>query len=88
MLNGDDRRDTAVAGATIAQRSADGSDERLPTARTLYGRLTAKGLDPAEAGNLTAFLNGLAPVSGGWDVDEIERLLFVCHLVDRGRLRS
>jgi hypothetical protein len=39
-------------------------------------------------GNLTAYLHGLAPVEGGWTVDEIERLLFVRHLVEHQRLTS
>ncbi len=78
----------ASAGATVAQRSADRSSRRQPTARATYRGLSIGGLSATEAGNLTAFLNGLAPVSGGWDVDEIERLLFVRHLVNLGRLRS
>jgi len=77
MLDANHRRDTPELSTGL-----------LPTARTLYGRLTARGFDPAEAGNLTAFLNGLAPVSVGWDVDEVERLLFVQNLVVRGRLQS
>ena len=46
------------------------------------------GMRPAEAGNLTAYLNGLTPVEDGWTISEVERLLFVRYLADRGRLRS
>jgi len=50
-----------------------------------YRDLGAKGLAPAEAGNLTAYLRGLRPVDHGWTVAEIDRLLFLRYLVDRGR---
>ena len=59
--------------------------ERRP-ARATYRLLGIKGLSPAEAGNLTAFLNGLEPVEGGWTIGQIERLLFLRHLASRGRL--
>jgi hypothetical protein len=45
--------------------------------------LAARGLAPAEAGNLTAFLHGLAPTTRGWTADEIERLLFLRYRVER-----
>ena len=48
----------------------------------------AQGFEPKEVGNLTALLYGLAPVECGWTVDEIERLLFVRHLVERQLIRS
>ena len=50
--------------------------------------LTGHGFEPTEAGNLTAYLLGLAPVETGWTVDEIERLMFVRHLVERRRIKS
>jgi hypothetical protein len=53
-----------------------------------YRDLGAKGLAPAEAGNLTAYLRGLRPVDQGWTVGEIDRLLFLRYLVDRGHLVS
>jgi hypothetical protein len=46
------------------------------------------GFRSDEAGNLTAYLQGLPPVDGGWAVGEIERLLFLRHLVERGDLGS
>lgn len=60
------------------------ADDLRATAR----RLVEHGLGPPEAANLTAYLYGLPPVAGGWTVDELERLLFVRHLVDTERLRS
>jgi hypothetical protein len=50
-----------------------------------YRDLGAKGLAPREAGNLTAYLRGLRPIDQGWTVAEIDRLLFLRYLVDRGR---
>jgi hypothetical protein len=51
-----------------------------------YRDLGARGLAPREAGNLTAYLRGLRPVDQGWTVAEINRLLFLRYLVERGRL--
>jgi len=44
------------------------------------------GLTDAEAGNLTAHLSGLHVAEQGWTLLEIERLLFVRSLVERGRI--
>jgi hypothetical protein len=53
-----------------------------------YRLLGSMGFHFDEAGNLTAYLHGLPPVKGGWAVGEIERLLFLRHLVERGDLGS
>ena len=58
------------------------------TVREASRYLTAQGFGPTEVGNLTAYAFGLDPAEGGWTVDEIERLLFVRHLVERQLLRS
>jgi hypothetical protein len=68
--------DTAIA----SRRRRHGS-----AALATYRDLGAKGLAPAEAGNLTAYLRGLRPVKQGWTVAEIDRILFLRYLVDRGR---
>jgi hypothetical protein len=70
--------------AVIASRHRPHGSAALAT----YRDLGAKGLAPAEAGNLTAYLRGLRPVDRGWTVAEIDRLLFLRYLVDRGRLES
>lgn len=44
------------------------------------------GLSIEQAGNLTAHLEGLRGVPGGWSVDEVERLCFVRWLVETGLL--
>ena len=56
--------------------------------RSLYQQLESLGLRSSEAGNVTAYLNGLAPVSGGWTIEEVERLLFVRYLDERRQLRA
>ncbi len=50
--------------------------------------LVAQGFTSTEAGNLAACLLGLARTDEGWRIDEIERLLFVHHLVAHRHLRS
>ena len=56
-------------------------------ARPTYRRLTMAGFTPAEAGNLTAHLSGLRSAVSPWTLREIESLLFVRDLVERGRLK-
>lgn len=71
------------AGDTVASLQAAAADIR---AASRY--LIAQGFEPTDAGNLTAQLHGLAPVEGGWTVEELERLLFVRHLVKCRHLKS
>jgi hypothetical protein len=76
-------RDTFIAAATAAEPTL----ARGPV-RSTYHRLRMVGLTPTEAGNLTAHLNGLRIADQGWTLHEIERLLFVRALVERGRIPS
>jgi hypothetical protein len=46
------------------------------------------GLTTDEAGNLTAHVTGLRIGDRPWTMTEIERLVFLRALVDRGRLES
>jgi hypothetical protein len=70
----------------------DGTPSKAPreqrTVRSTYQRLRMAGLSAAEAGNLTAHLNGLHVADHGWTLQEIERLLFIRALVDLGRIPS
>lgn len=59
---------------------------RLGTMEVDYGHLRARGLQATEAGNLTAYLHGLAPVESGWTLDEIKRLQFARWRVEHGCL--
>jgi hypothetical protein len=58
----------------------------MSAAFATYRDLGARGLTPTEAGNLTAYLQGLRPVDVGWTVAEIDHLLFLRHLVEGGLL--
>jgi hypothetical protein len=61
-----------------------GSEPRRRTARTTYVRWLHKGMTPREAGNLTAAGIGLRPVETGWTPVQIERVLWLRWLWERG----
>jgi hypothetical protein len=55
------------------------------SAAATYRQLVTRGLDPTEAANLTAFLNGLAVGPQPWAISEVSNLLFLRELVRTGR---
>jgi hypothetical protein len=55
----------------------------IPTIETVR-LLTLRGLEAAEAANLTAYLCGIAVGNGSWKLVEINRLLFLRDLSRRG----
>jgi hypothetical protein len=67
-------------------------DGRRPVLRTSRGRrgvflgLRRCGLSIEQAGNLTAHLEGIRAVPGGWTLDEVARLQFTRWLVVAGQL--
>lgn len=73
-------RASVPGSAASIDTEVAGSD----TPSVIYRELRLHGFAPDEAGNLTALLSGIRPVEGGWSLREIERLLFVRHLVERG----
>jgi hypothetical protein len=54
-------------------------------ARSTYRQLVAKGLDPNEAANLTAFMNGISIGAQPWAINEVSHLLFLRELNRVGR---
>jgi hypothetical protein len=54
--------------------------------RSTYGQLVSRGLDPNEAANLTAFINGIAVGAQPWSVNEVSHLLFLRELYRIGRI--
>lgn len=71
---------TSTADATQQARAASN--------RQMLHQLLRAGCTPKEAWNLYAVAVGLKPVTTGWKPAEIERLKFLRHLVETGRLAS
>ncbi len=53
------------------------------TASAAYRQLVARGLNPREAGNLTAYLHGIAIGDQPWAVREVSNLVFLRQLIGR-----
>jgi hypothetical protein len=49
-------------------------------ARSTYRQLVSRGLDPDEAANLTAFVNGLAVGTQPWKINELSHVFFLREL--------
>ena len=58
----------------------------VPETHSVYLGLRRSGLSTAEAGNLTARLEGIHAVPGGWTLRDVERLQFLRWLITSGRL--
>ena len=59
-----------------------------PRTRTMYRMLLFRGLEPAEAANLTAFMCGIPVLDQKWSIPEVNRLLFLRQLNRTGRFGS
>jgi hypothetical protein len=83
------RHEVIATNASAADRVSTGVGHQ-PSERpaVTYRLLGSKGFRPDEAGNLTAYLHGIPPVRSGWALHEIEGLLFLRDLVERGRIGS
>jgi hypothetical protein len=80
-------------GVTQSHRDPQAHDQRRTFRTTadfpsVLRELEAQGFTSTEAGNLAAYLFGLARTDDGWTIEQIERLLFVRHLVARRRMWS
>ena len=80
----------------LAAASADGSGSHIaiptgqvstgdPRTRATFRMLLLRGLLPAEAANLTAYLCGLPVGDSRWTIHEVNRLLFLRELNRTGR---
>lgn len=58
------------------------------TVRATYRGLRRIGWSETEASSMAAHLAGLTPSRSGWQLREVERLLFIRSLVDDGRIAS
>jgi hypothetical protein len=78
---------TALRAPTVFEALGAQEIRRQPQdPRTMVRALVIGGCSPAEAGNLTAFSHGLRPTATGWTPAEIQHLLFLRSLVERGRI--
>ena len=69
--------------ARTMKRGTAGRD--VGKTHSVYLGLRRCGLSPAEAGNLTARLEGIHAVPGGWSLRDVERLQFLRWLITSGR---
>ena len=77
----------AESGSTTEPRISRGSNAptTIPLTRTTYRNLLLRGLAPDEASNLTAYLCGIPVGTQHWRIGEVNRLLFLRALHDKGR---
>ena len=69
--------------ARTMKRGTAGRD--VGKTHSVYLGLRGCGLSTAEAGNLTARLEGIHAVPGGWSLRDVERLQFLRWLITSGR---
>jgi hypothetical protein len=75
-----------IQGPTRHEPEAFRESAAVAALRSSYRGLRMIGLSEAEAGNLSAHLAGLGRARSAWQLRQIERLLFLRALVERGRL--
>ena len=56
-----------------------------PATRAVYRLLLMKGLSPAEASSLTAFICGLPTSDLHWSLEQVNQLLFLRRMRQLGR---
>lgn len=66
-------------GSTVAQASL------TPATRPVYRLLLMKGMTPAEAASLTAFICGLPTSDLKWSLRQLNQLLFLRRMQETGR---
>ena len=78
-----------TTGTTTNASTADATKRAVSASNShMVRQLLRAGCTPREAWNLYAVAVGLRPVTTGWRPVEIERLKFLRHLVETGRLSS
>ena len=80
------RSSTATATPSAPTRPTDPADGLVT--RTTYRLLLSKGLAPAEAANLTAFLCGIPVADVHWSLRQVNQLLFLRAMARTGRFGS
>lgn len=75
------RIETTIPPAPLLGHDSDQSH----SARSTHRLLLARGLEPVEAANLTAYLSGLGIVGRGWEIGEVCHVLFLRELNQIGQ---
>jgi hypothetical protein len=77
----------AESGSSTEPRISTGSNATtaIPVTRTTYRNHLLRGLAPDEASNLTAYLCGIPVGMQHWRIGEVNRLLFLRALREKGR---
>ena len=78
------RRAPRPTSAT-ASRSPGQTATQTPATRAVYRLLQTRGLTPAEAASLTAFICGLPTTDLRWSLKQVNQLLFLRQLRQTGR---
>src|SRR6478672_7050936 len=81
--NASRRQAAMIDRARTMKRGTAGRDVR--ETQSVYLGLRRRGLSIVEAGNLTARLEGIHAVPGGWTLRDVERLQFLGWLITSGR---
>ena len=70
-----------------ASGGADGATQApgAPATRPVYRLLLMKGMSPAEAASLTAFICGLPTTDLHWSLKQLNQLLFLRRMQQTGR---
>jgi hypothetical protein len=79
-----DRSPVLATAAAPAASATTAAPNDVPT-RSTYRMLVMRGLAPAEAANLTAFLSGLHVGDQHWNLKELNQLLFLRDMQRSGR---
>ena len=70
---------------TSPKRQGKTAASQAPATRAVYRLLLMKGLTPAEASSLTAFMCGLPTTDLHWTLQQVNQLLFLRRMRQIGR---
>lgn len=71
--------------ASLTTTTTEASGPSIPATRAVYRLLLMKGLEPAEASSLTAFICGLPTSDLHWSLKQVNDLLFLRRMRQLGR---
>ena len=77
-----------VGQASLTTTTTELTGPSVPATRAVYRLLLMKGLAPAEASSLTAFICGLPTTDLNWSLKQVNELLFLRRMRQLGRFGS